>query len=131
MTTLVVLFIIILLGSSIGARMIVKDKDYDRDLFTLGGLLGGPWAIHAALTAESYSVEVDEEELAAALPPVQTPAITQTEPAPTQTQTPEIPEEQAYAPIVQPQLPTQDQPASPRFAEPALPEDGFPQHEDN
>lgn len=61
MTTLVVLFVLVLLGSAIAARFVAKSKGYDYDLFTLGGLLGGPWAVHAALSAQNYAVDAEDE----------------------------------------------------------------------
>jgi len=128
MTTLVILFIVALLGSSVAARIIVKSRGYDQDLFTLGGLLGGPLAIHAALTAERYAVEVDEEEMAGAAAYLDQPPLDlgyQLEPEtkdPSQSVTP------PSSFIAQPDLPPTITPvSSPTLAAPPLPEDGIPQ----
>jgi len=61
MTTLIVLFVVVLTASSFGAWWFARDRGYDKELFMLGGMLSGPLAMLAALSAHKYAVE-DESE---------------------------------------------------------------------
>ena len=61
MSSWVVLFVVTLLGSSVASLILARKRGYDGDLFAIGGLMAGPLAIWAALTADRYAVEEEPE----------------------------------------------------------------------
>ena len=110
MSSWVVLFVVTLLGSSVAGLMLARKRGYDGDLFAIGGLLAGPLAIWAVLTAASYAVE--EEPL-----PQDDPAASAVTPqpvggeswqrfaagAPPQAPQPVVEPQQAPEPVIEPQ----------------------------
>ena len=63
MSGLIILFVVVVTASSLACWRIAKKRGYDVDIFTLGGFIGGPLAVHAALNAHKYAVEVEDQDI--------------------------------------------------------------------